>query len=145
MMYLFLLVGNPIYCRLYCQRVMHPHPWVSMDKRWWIYLTSCWFDSGIASEHLTQPNLNHNYVFISLIAFRETWKEGGTGRAQSALVFPFKSENAWYLLATELLLWDRVNGHIYPGVHMHFLFIVLHTARFLPLNQCLLVGGIEAL
>lgn len=34
-MYLFLLVGNPIYCRLYCQRMMHPNPWVITEQRWW--------------------------------------------------------------------------------------------------------------
>lgn len=128
MMYLFLLVGNPIYCRLYCQRVMHPHPWLSADKRSEDFWQAVYLILGLHLNICAQPNLNHNYVFIFLIAFRKV-ELGELNALLFSLLKARMCVRPGYWIAPVGPEWI---GTFILGVHMHFLFIVPHVARFLP-------------
>lgn len=129
-MYLFLLVGNPIYCRLYCQRMMHPNPWVITEQRWWtsdklvITLWNCfWRPTCSAASAVKLPCCLNSEQ-------KKNWKEwiwkNSIGLFDKRCVY---IRVCVHLLVSELLLWDR------STFILHFLFIVVQVARFLPINS----------
>lgn len=135
-MYLFLLVGNPIYCRLYCQRMMHPNPWVITEQRWWtsdklvITLWNCfWRPTCSGASAVKLPCCLNSEQ-------KKNWKEwiwtNSIGLFDKRCVY---IRMCVHLLVSELLLWDR------STFILHFLFIVVQVARFLPINSVWWWGG----
>lgn len=132
MMYLFLLVGNPIYCRLYSQSdaslLQSQCPWVGGAQ------TTCLFDPGFTSE-LTSAIT----VIIFLIAFRKRLNKVGPRELNA---FLFSLLNVWLCAppGTELLLWDPGEwAHLSWGVHALPFHCPAHW-QIPAQKQCLLVG-----